>query len=358
MSRRSDLFSAHISRRASQLKALRVAQRVAVLAATPVAIFAVGAVAVVQPQAVQAQIPTGVATAVVLDFEVAPGLDPVLGRKAADAVAVEMKSSGDFDVVSRQRLEEVVASVPGLLPPYTASTARRLGESLGANVVILGRVVSATVSSQIAPAVPASSKSAGNSSVTFGTSVAPGSTVRTARVQIELRQLEVRTGDFTNGAQPAEVTTDAFDELDDDVLIDQSLDKAAYSAIRQIRLYIPNEATIMNTTATDVEMNRGFRDGVRVGQVYTVTRDIYNTRRRINERIKVAEVRVARIDANQSVAVLSDGGAVGIRTGDKARRIFAQGIQFTEPRTELPSAKTKSSRNRRGDGRRNIQNAE
>lgn len=358
MLRRPDLFSTFVSRRASRTNVLRNAKRVAVLAVMPLSLLAVSLVSCVEPQAVQAQIPTGVATAVVLDFEVAPGLDAVLGRKAADAVAVEMKSSGDFDVVSRQRLEEIVASVPGLRPPYTAATARRLGESLGANVVILGRVVSANVSSQIAPAVPTSSKSASNSSVTFGTSVPPGSTVRTARVQMEIRQLEVRTGDFTNGAQPAEITTDAFDELDDDVLIDQSLDKAAYTAVRQIRLYIPNEATIMNTTASDVELNRGFRDGVRVGQVYTVTRDIYNTRRRINERIKVAEVRIARIDANQSVAVLSDGGAVGIRTGDKARRIFAQGIQFTEPRTELPAAKTKSSRNRRGDGRRNVQNAE
>lgn len=357
MPRRPDLFSILVSRRSLRIKALRTAQRVVVLASTPLAVFAVGVTSLTSPMALQAQTPVSISTSVVLDFEVAPGLDPVLGRKAADAVAVEMKSSGDFDVVSRQRLEEVVASIPGLRPPYTAATARRLGESLGANVVILGRVVSANVASQIAPSTPTSSKSANNRSVTFGTSVAPGSTVRTARVQMEIRQLEVRTGDFTNGAQPAEITTDAFDELDDDVLIDQSLDKAAYSAIRQIRLYIPNEATIMNTTATDVEMNRGFRDGVRVGQVYTVTRDIYNTRRRVVERIKVAEVRISRIDANQSVAVLSDGGAVGVRTGDKARRIFAQGIQFTEPRTELPSAKTKSSR-KREDGRRNIQNAE
>src|SRR5688572_28321948 len=34
--------------------------------------------------------------AIVLDFSVAPGIDPVLGRKAADALAVELQRSGEF----------------------------------------------------------------------------------------------------------------------------------------------------------------------------------------------------------------------------------------------------------------------
>ena len=345
-----DAFSRFRMARTSSLMA-------ALVASLPCVVVLGGLVSpLVVPTTLQAQTPLSVATAVVLDFEVAPGLDPVLGRKAADAVAVEMKSSGDFDVVSRQRVEEIVATVPGLRPPYTASTARRLGDSLGANVVIIGRVVAATVSSQIAPAVPTTTKTVANSA-TFGTSVPPGSNVRTARVQMELRQLEVRTGDFTNGAQPSEITTDAFDELDDDVLIDQSIDKAAYNAIRQIRLYVPNEATIMNNTATDVELNKGYRDGVRVGQRYSVMRDIYNSRRRIVERIKVAEISISRLDANQSTATLSDGGAVGVRTGDKARRIFAEGIQFTEPRTDLPASRGIKSREKsREKKRRSIQN--
>jgi len=350
-----------VSRFVKQTLVRRTSSLVALGATLPGVIVFTGIVApLFAPTTVQAQVPLGVSTAVVLDFEVAPGLDPVLGRKAADAVAVEMKSSGDFDVVSRQRLEEIVATVPGLRPPYTAPTARRLGESLGANVVIIGRVVAADVSSQIAPAVPTTTRNAAGSA-TFGTSVPPGSTVRTARVQMELRQLEVRTGDFTNGAQPQEITIDAFDELDDDVLIDQSIDKAAYNAVRQIRLYVPNEATILNNTATDVELNKGFRDGVRVGQRYSVMRDIYNTRRRINERIKVAEIVISRIDANQSTAILADGGAVGVRTGDKARRIFAEGIQFTEPRTDFSDVRrnntsTGTTRANRTPRRRNIQN--
>jgi len=333
----------------------RLTRTATILAALPGAVLVAGATfSLLAPQPLRAQAPSSVTTAVVLDFEVAPGLDPVLGRKAADAVAIEMKSSGDYDVVSRQRLEEIVATVPGLRAPYTPDTSRRLGESVGANVVIDGRIVAANVATQVAPAVPVSSKTASNSTVTLGTSIAPGTRVRTARVQMELRQLEVRTGDYTNGAQPTTITTDAFDELDDDVLIDQSLDKAAYNAVRQIRLYVPNEATILNNTATDVELNRGYRDGVRVGQVYSVMRDINNSRRRIVERIKVAEIRITRIDANQSTAVLSSGGAVGVRTGDKARRIFAEGIPFTEPRTDLPNVKNGNRKERR----RSVQNAE
>jgi hypothetical protein len=69
--------------------------------------------------------------AVVLDFEVAPGVDPILGRKVADAVAVEMEASGDFDVISRQQMEDAVATRNGLQPPYTATYNAPVRRSLG-----------------------------------------------------------------------------------------------------------------------------------------------------------------------------------------------------------------------------------
>ncbi len=257
---------------------------------------------------------SAVQLAVVLDFDVAPGLDPVLGRKAADAVAVEMKSSGDFDVVARQRVEELVATIPGLRAPYTPSTARRLGEVAGANLVITGRIVNATVTRTV-------------------------DNVRNARVQMEMRQMDARTGDFVNGAQPSTITIDAFQELDDDVLMDQSLDKAAYNGVRQMRLYVTSEATVTHNLNNDVQFNRGLREGVRAGQQYSILRPHFNTARRITELVKIAEVRIVSVETTQSSAVITDGGAVGIRTGDKARRIYAAGIPFTEPASERPIKK-------------------
>ncbi len=283
------------------------------------------------PVHAQAAVPTAVQSAVVLDFDVPAGLDAVLGRKAADAVAVEMKTSGDFDVVARQRVEELVETIPGLHAPYTPSTARRLGEVAGSNVVITGRIVAATITRN-------------------------ASNVRVARVQMELRQMDVATGDFINGAQPSEVTIDQFQELDDDVLMDQSLDKAAYTSVRQMRLYVPAEATVTTNIGNEFQFNRGSRDGVRTGQRYSVLRDHFNPARRITERIKVAEVTIVRVDTSQSIALLVSGGAVGIHVGDKARRIYALGIPFTEPAVQSFSANRNRSSRNRNNRKRNSRN--
>jgi hypothetical protein len=303
----------------------RFARSLVVLNAPVVAAFVIPVTAVVAlnagTTAAHAQIltPVSVQSAVVLDFDVVPGIDPVLGRKAADSVAVEMKSSGDFDVVPRQRVEELVATVPGLFAPYTPPTARRLGEAAGASVVITGRIVGATITRGL-------------------------NNVRTARVQLEMRQMDARTGDFINGAQPSAITIDQFQELDDDVLMDQSLDKAAYDGVRQMRLYIPAEVTITSNLGNNVELNRGLRDGVRTGQRYSVLRDHYNPARRLVERIKIAEIRINNVDNFESNSIIVDGGSVGIRIGDKARRIYASGIPFTEPAAE-PFSKRRRKRN-------------
>ncbi len=50
--------------------------------------------------------------------------------------------------------------------------------------------------------------------------------------------MEVRSGDFINGTQVTETTIDNLREVDDDLLMNQSLDKAAFSAVRTIRLII------------------------------------------------------------------------------------------------------------------------
>lgn len=303
----------------------RFARSLVVLNAPVVAAFVIPVTAVVAlnagTTAAHAQIltPVSVQSAVVLDFDVVPGIDPVLGRKAADSVAVEMKRSGDFDVVPRQRVEELVATVPGLFAPYTPPTARRLGEAAGASVVITGRIVGATITRGL-------------------------NNVRTARVQLEMRQMDARTGDFINGAQPSAITIDQFQELDDDVLMDQSLDKAAYDGVRQMRLYIPAEVTITSNLGNNVELNRGLRDGVRTGQRYSVLRDHYNPARRLVERIKIAEIRINNVDNFESNSIIVDGGSVGIRIGDKARRIYASGIPFTEPAAE-PFSKKRRKRN-------------
>jgi hypothetical protein len=274
--------------------------------------------------------------AVVIDFEVGPNVDPILGRKAADAVAVELEASGDFDVVSRQQMEEAVATRNGLQPPYTATTMRRMGEVLGARSVFSGRVVSAVLGRRAADA-----------------------RVRGASVTIQLRQLEVRSGDFINGTQVTETTTDELNDFDDDVLMNQSVDKAAFSAVRTIRLIVFPEGRIMHTFNAGIELSLGRRNGLVVGQRFSVMRDVANKLRGPFEtnvsvqRVKIAELVITGIDDDHSRARVVSGGSVGVRTNDIVRRIFAPGVPFTEPAFELSAEATGGTRDRSGDRNRN-----
>jgi hypothetical protein len=267
--------------------------------------------------------------AVVLDFDVAPDVDPILGRKAADAVAVEMEASGDFDVVPRQQVEDAVATRNGLQPPYIPTTMRRLGEVMGARSVMSGRVVSAVL----------------------GRSAADPR-VRETRVTLQLRQLEVRTGDFINGTQVTEVTRDELNDFDDDVLMNQSLDKAAFSAVRTIRLIIFPEGRVMHTTTGAVELSLGRRNGLLTGQRFSVMRDVANKLRGPFEtnvtiqRVKIAELEITQVENDQSRARVVSGGSVGVRTNDIVRRIFAPGVSFTEPAFERSTEATGGDRDR------------
>ncbi|HEX8834667.1 MAG TPA: CsgG/HfaB family protein, partial [Abditibacteriaceae bacterium] len=257
------------------------------------------------PQRAEAQAAAGIPqTVVLLDFDVAPGLDPVLGRKAADALAVELKSSGNFDVVPRQRVETAVANEPGLRAPFTPQTQIRLAQKTGASSVISGRVIAATVANR-----------------------------KAARVTVEARQLDASTGDVVNGAQVSEATTDKLQEVDNDILLDEAINKVSFAIVRSmVNTRLP-EGTVLNVTPRDLELNLGSRNGLAPGQRYSVLRDVQNRATNVVERVKVAEVTISRVESDQSTAVVTAGGDTGVKTGDKVRQIFV-------PRASYPVSAT------------------
>lgn len=235
----------------------------------------------------------------VLDFSTAPGIDPILGRKAADALAVELQRSEDFEVVTRQELETAVVEQPGLKPPYNSATQARLANAVRARSVISGRVVNAIINER-----------------------------RSARVQTEVRQLDAATGDYINGTQISEITDDKLQDTDTEVLVDEALNKAAYAAVRSMKQTNLPQATVLNVTTNDVELNIGTNRGAAVGQRYSLMRDIENASKtdrfgnKLVERLKIGEIQIIRVESDQSVARLVAGGDAGIRTGDKVRQIY------------------------------------
>ena len=252
--------------------------------------------------ATPAQAQTTQETVVVLDFAASPGLDPLLGRKAADGLAVELQRSGDFEVVPRARVEEVVAQRAGLQPPFNDTAQILLAQAVNARSIFSGRVVAVNVRNG-----------------------------REASVVIEARQLDAATGDFINGTQVSETSEQKLQSVANEILIDEALNKAVFSAVRQMRQTSLPQGNVLNTTTEDVELSIGSARGVARGQKYSVLRDVFNQAKRITERTKIGEVTITRVESDQSVARLTAGGQQGVLTGDRVRRIFVPGSYPVSP---------------------------
>lgn len=233
---------------------------------------------------------------IVLDFATDNGLDPLLGRKAADGLAVELQRSGSFDVVPRQRVEEAVAQQAGLQPPYNNIAQIKLAEAVNASSVFSGRI--------------------------SGVNVEAG---RSARVTLEARQLDVITGDYINGTVVSESTEQKLGQVANEILVDEAINKAVFAAVRSMRQTTLPTGTVLNVATDEVVLSIGADAGVASGDRYTVLRDKYDRARNITERSKIGELTITRVNATQASARLSAGGQEGVRTGDRVRQIFTPG---------------------------------
>ncbi len=232
-------------------------------------------------------------TVVVLDFATGNGVDPLLGRKAADALAVELQRSGEFVVVTRQKLNEVVGQQAGLKPPFNDTAQIQLAQAVGATSVFSGQIT--------------------------GVQIVPN---QSARVGVLVRQLDAATGDYINGTQNVEPTEQKLAPIASEILVDEAINKATFAAVRSMRQTTLPFGSVLNTTRDDLELSIGARNGVGVGQRYTVLRDVFNQGRNITERVKIGEITVGRVEADQATAKVTAGGAAGVRTGDFVREIF------------------------------------
>ena len=230
---------------------------------------------------------------IVLDFATTGGTDPLLGRKAADGLAVELQRSGSYDVVPRQRIEDAVSDQAGLQPPYNDIAQIKLAETVNASSVFSGRII--------------------------GVDVSQG---RSARVTLEARQLDVVTGDFINGTVVSESTEQKLGAVQNEILIDEAINKAVFAAVRSMRQTTLPIGTVLNVAPNEVVLSIGADAGVSNGQKFTVLRDKYDRARNVTERSKIGEVTIINVNATQSSARISAGGREGVATGDRVRQIF------------------------------------
>lgn len=256
-------------------------------------------------------------TAVVLDFEVFPGLDPNLGRKAADSLAVELQDSTANNPVPRQRIEivprqrvlQIMNDTTALTPPYTDIIQLRLARATGASSVYWGRVLSATVSDR-----------------------------RAARVTLEVMQFDASMGDYSNGAVVSQMALDKNANTDNDLLLDEAINKAIYAALIEIERKPFPVGTVQIVTRSFNLINLGNRNGVARGQKYAILRDTYKGRdtndRDVVVRLKIGEMIITKIDIDQASGLLTTGGGAGVKIGDKVRKIYvpSQSVQTLNDR--------------------------
>jgi hypothetical protein len=248
-------------------------------------------------------------TAIVLDFEVTPGYDPILGRKAADALAVELQRENQYEsvtsqkvqIVPRQRLGQIIDDNAGLIAPYTQVVQSRLGQIASASRIYSGRIMSVLVSDH-----------------------------RLARVTLEVRLLDVPTSTYINGTVVSQEAVSIDESMDNDLLIDQAINKAIYAALMDIKSKPLPLGTVQNVTVGEMFLNIGTRNGVLKGQHYAVIRPLYLGRNSDSSDVvrstRVAEIIITGAEMDQAIATIISGGGAGVKTGDKVHLIYIPAI--------------------------------
>ncbi len=210
----------------------------------------------------------------------------MLARLATDAVVIELSKSDRFDVVTRAQIDARMKDL-NIAPPLNATERSRLGEALAVEAMIDGNIKDVEI------------RGSGSA--------------RKATVTLVVRMIDQASGEVINGAiQTGQSIVRVGGEVDDDKLISEAINNAAYQAVKTMIDYIIPEATVQNTIRTnEVMLNKGARDGIRTGMKMIVTRD----------REIIGKVSVQHVDPNNSIAAVVSQTR-GISPEDKARAVF------------------------------------
>ncbi|MGC8863578.1 MAG: hypothetical protein ACP5R5_12495, partial [Armatimonadota bacterium] len=251
----------------------------------------------------------------VVDFVNESGVQgELLARLATDAVVVEMAKTNRYDVsISRAMIKAEMEKLD-LRPPLTKLGLIRLGEALSADAMLQGSVKSVRLTGSGAD--------------------------RRAAVTLVVQMIDQASGEIINGAvQTGTSTARVGYAADDDSLITEAINNAAFLCVKTMVDYIIPEATVMmNIKENQVMLNKGARDGIKPGMRMIVLRK--------REIIGYVEVqRVSAIDSDAKVIK----SMRGIQPEDKVRAIFEMPVVGPITKSEpLPSGAPRGSR-RHGD---------
>ena len=247
-----------------------------------VAQFLIGALTIQWVGIAAAQIPAEevkpppIPKVVVLDFEAPKDQPEILGRKAADAVALALAETGKYEVASRTELEAAIQRLR-LTPPLLPTQFALLARELKARLVVYGKVVKVIVDEK-----------GGR-----------------AGVQLQMlfhdRYLDVPV----NGAHVLAMTPPR-PGVTPDILIDHALSLAANQAVQQAIMTRLPEGQVMQRVGNSVIINRGHDQGIRNGMQLWVYRLVRDPETGLMVRTRIGLIEITSAEARQSSGVIKE----------------------------------------------------
>jgi len=241
----------------------------------------------------------------VVDFANESGVQgDMLARLATDAVVVEMSKTNRYDVtmITRSLIKTEMEKLD-LRPPLDKLGLVRLGEALNADAMLQGSIRSVQL--------------------------AGSGATRRASATLVIQMIDQSSGEIINGAvQTGTSAARVGYTADDDALITEAINSAAFLCVKTMVDYIIPEATVMMNIGNDqIMLNKGVRDGLKPGMQMIVLR--------AKEIIGYIEVR--SVDASDAIAKVIKSMR-GIQPEDKVRAIFQMPMATSALKSEpLPS---------------------
>lgn len=212
-----------------------------------------------------------------------------LAGAATDAFATNIAGTNQASVVPRESVERGIRELSLTAPITRNLDVIRLGQWLGVDVVFVGEVQQSRVRS--------------------------GANGKSADVVVVIRGIDVASGLPIMGAAVLGQSSERPGDVSDDVLLEEAVNYAAQEATRIVMGQVLEPATVIGTPgigdAYRVKINKGNRNGIKVGQRMIVTRG--------REQVGVIEVKSTDADS-ADCSVITE--YKGVAPGDRARVIF------------------------------------
>lgn len=211
----------------------------------------------------------------------------LLARIATDAVVLEMSKNVRNDVgVTRNQIKAEMEKL-GLRPPLDRVGLVRLADALAVDAIMQGSIVRIEYTG------------AGSN--------------RAASVTLALQLIDRASGEIINGAvQTGQSAARVGYMADDDVLVTEAINNAAYLAVKELSDYVIPEGTVyVNEGVDQVVLNKGARQGIKLGMRMIVLR----------QKEIIGYLQVTKVSPNDSTAKVLKS-LRGIQPEDNFRAIY------------------------------------